>query len=259
MASREDQLKKLSLQALKLVDDFSQNLEVDMSESFEPFFQEWESVHEMAGIPVDEAQRETMEKLRRPSSVPAPLSIQEDREDEFLPEMLDSGPMRRVGIRRFSFGSENSLDVRDRKRSYEASMDTLWSSSSTFSINIDNRDEDYDENAGIFIDSVLGSGSVFVGGSEPNLLEGRSREGTLSGQDYSTVDAVEGMDTSIQVMMIDIVKDSQPIKNVIARYTPPTNQSRGNRQVVLITTMIIIIITTSFPLLNRLYINTNQE
>ena len=202
MASREDQLKRLSLQALKLVEDFSHNLEVDMSESFEPFFHEWESVHEMAGMPVDEAQKETLEKLRRPPSVPPQLSIQEDSEDEFLPEMLDAGPMRRYGIRRFSFGSENSLDVRDRKRSYEASMDTLWSSSSTFSINIDNRDEEYDENAGIFIDNVLGSGRVFVGGSEPNLLDGRSREGTLSSQDYPKGEVVEAMDTSLQVMII---------------------------------------------------------
>ena len=202
VASREDQLKRLSLQALKLVEDFSDSVEVDVSESFQPFFQEWESVHELAGMPVDEAQKETLDRLRRPASVPPQFSLQEDSEHEFLPEMLESGPMRRHGIRRFSFGSENSLDVRDRKRSYEASMDTLWSSSSTFSINIDNRDEDYDENAGIFIDRALGSGNVFVGGSEPNLLEGRSREGTLSSQDYPKVEAVEAMDTSLEVIII---------------------------------------------------------
>ena len=202
MASREDLLKRLSLQALKLVEDFSQNFEVDMSETFEPFFQEWESVHELAGIPVDEGQKETLEKLRRPLSVPPQFSSREDSEDEFLPEMLDAGPMRRFGTRRFSFGSENSLDVRDRKRSYEASMDTVWSSSSTFSLNIDNRDEEYDENAGIFIDNVLGSGRVFVGGSEPNLLDGRSREGTLSSQDYPNEEVVEAMDTSLQVTII---------------------------------------------------------
>ncbi|KAJ7327787.1 hypothetical protein OS493_026062 [Desmophyllum pertusum] len=43
-------------------------------------------------------------------------------------------------------------------------MDTLWSSSSTFSINTDNRDDEDDETAG--------NNEVFVGGSEPNLLEG---------------------------------------------------------------------------------------
>ena len=188
-----------------MVEDFSDSLELDMSESFEPFFQEWESVHELAGIPVDEAQKETLDRLRRPSSVPPQHSIQDDSEDEFLADMPEAGPMRRFGIRRFSFGSENSLDVRDRKRSYEASMDTLWSSSSTFSINIDNRDEDYDENVGIFIDRVLGNGNVLVGGSEPNLLDGRSREGTLSSQDYPAEQAVERMDTSEEVRITVII------------------------------------------------------
>ena len=188
-----------------MVEDFSDSLELDMSESFEPFFQEWESVHELAGIPVDEAQKETLDRLRRPSSVPPQHSIQDDSEDEFLADMPEAGPMRRFGIRRFSFGSENSLDVRDRTRSYEASMDTLWSSSSTFSINIDNRDEDYDENVGIFIDRVLGNGNVLVGGSEPNLLDGRSREGTLSSQDYPVEQAVEPMDISVEVRITVII------------------------------------------------------
>ena len=172
---------------------------MDVSESFQPFFKEWESVHELAGHPVNEAQKETIQRLRRSVSNPQQYSVQEGSEDEFLPEMTDGGRIRRFGIQRFSFGSENSLDVHDRKRSYE-SMDTLWSSSSTFSINIDNRDEDYDDTAGVFIDSVVRNGNFFVGGSEPNLLEVRSREGTLSNQDYPKADVVEAMGISKEVI-----------------------------------------------------------
>ena len=202
MASREKQLKRLSLQALKLVEDFSDNVEVDVSESFQPFFQEWGSVQELAGIPLDEQQRETLGRLKRPASVPPQFSVQDDSEEEFLPDNPEAGPLRRFGgFRSHSFGSENSLslDVRDRKSSYECSMDTLWSSSSTFSINTDNRDDEDDETAGIYIDNVLGNNEVFVGGSEPNLLEGRSRNDTLSDQDYAKVVHGRTADTSLEV------------------------------------------------------------
>ena len=185
VASREDQLKRLSLQALKLVEDFSDSVDVDVSESFQPFFQEWGSVQEQAGIPLDGKQKETLGRLTRPASVPPQFSIPDDSEDEFLTEFPEAGPLRHfASFGRYSFGSENSLDVRVRRSSYECSMDTLWSSSSTFSINIDNRDDEDDESAGIYIDNALGNNEVFVGGSEPNLLEGRTRENTLSSQDY---------------------------------------------------------------------------
>ena len=199
VASREKQLKRLSLQALKIVEEFSDNVDVDVSESFQPFFQEWGSVQELAGIPLDEQQKETLEKLRRPASVPPQLSIQDDSEEEFLPDKPNSAPLHRLGIRSFSFGSENSLDVRDRKSSYECSMDTLWSSSSTFSINIENKDDEFDENVGVFIENALRGNQVFVGGSEPNLLDSRSREGTLSDQDYTKVGASKSMDHSLEV------------------------------------------------------------
>ena len=181
---------------MKLVEDFSDSVDVDVSDSFQPFFQEWENVQELAGRPVDDAQKTTLRKLKRSLSIPPQFTVQGDSENEPLPEL---SPMRRLGVRRFSFGSENSLDVRDRKRSYEASMDTLWSSSSTFSINIDNKDDDPDEVAGVFIENALRAGNFFVGGSEPNLLDGRSREGTLSSQDYNKADVVEAMDTSAEV------------------------------------------------------------
>ena len=181
------------------MEEFSDNVDVDVSESFQPFFQEWGSVQELAGIPLDEQQKETLEKLRRPSSVPPQLSIHDDSEEEFLSDIPEGRSLRRLGIRSFSFGSENSLDVRDRKRSYECSMDTLWSSSSTFSINIENKDDDDDETAGIFIDNALRSNQVFIGGSEPNLLDGRSREDTLSDQDYTKVGASKSMDTALEV------------------------------------------------------------
>lgn len=199
VASREKQLKRLSLQALKIVEEFSDNVDVDVSESFQPFFQEWGSVQELAGIPLDVQQKETLEKLRRPASVPPQLSIQDDSEEEFLPDKPNSAPLHRLGIRSFSFGSENSLDVRDRKSSYECSMDTLWSSSSTFSINIENKDDEFDENVGVFIENALRGNQVFVGGSEPNLLDSRSREGTLSDQDYTKVGASKSMDHSLEV------------------------------------------------------------
>ena len=199
VASREKQLKRLSLQALKIVEEFSDNVDVDVSESFQPFFQEWGSVQELAGIPLDEQQKETLEKLRRPASVPPQLSIQDDSEEEFLPDKPNRAPLHRLGIRSFSFGSENSLDVRDRKSSYECSMDTLWSSSSTFSINIENKDDEFDENVGVFIENALRGNQVFVGGSEPNLLDSRSREGTLSDQDYTKVGASKSMDHSLEV------------------------------------------------------------
>ena len=204
MASREDQLKRLSLQALKLVEEYSDNLVVDMSESFEPFFQEWESVHELAGVPVDEVQKQTFGKIRRAASFPPPLSVQENTEDVFPVEIVEAAPMRRLRVRSLSFGSENSLDVRDRKRSYEASMDTMWSSSSTFSINVDSKDEDFDEIAGMFMHNILGNGNNFVGGSEPNLLEARSREGTISDQDYPKNDIMDAAIASVQVIMIQI-------------------------------------------------------
>lgn len=199
MASRENQLKRLSLQALKLVEDFSDSVEVDVSESFQPFFQEWGSVQELAGIPLDGKQKETLGRLKRPASVPPQFSIQDDSEDEFPTEIPEAGPLRRFGFRSHSFGSENSLDVRDRGSSYECSMDTLWSSSSTFSINIDNRDDEDDETTGIYIDNVLGNNEVFVGGSEPNLLDGRTRENTLSSQDYPKEAAAKTGGTSLEV------------------------------------------------------------
>ena len=181
---------------MKLVEDFSDSVDVDVSDSFQPFFQEWENVQELAGRPLDDAQKTTLRKLKRSLSIPPQFTVQGDSENEPLPEL---SPMRRLGVRRFSFGSENSLDVRDRRRSYDASMDTLWSSSSTFSINIDNKDDDPDEVAGVFIENALRAGNYFVGGSEPNLLDGRSREGTLSSQDYNKVDVVEAMDSSAEV------------------------------------------------------------
>ena len=196
MASREDQLKRLSLQALKLVEDYSDKLLVDMSESFEPFFHEWESVHELAGIPVDEVQKQTLGKIRRAASFPPPMNAQEDVDDVFPSDIVEAAPMRRLRVRSLSFGSENSLDVRDRKRSYEASMDTLWTSSSTFSINIDNREDDFDENAGMLMHRI-------IGGSEPNLPEPRSRGGTLSDQDYPKEEIVDAMMASVQVNMIE--------------------------------------------------------
>lgn len=199
MASREDQLKRLSLQALKLVEDFSDSVDVDVSESFQPFFQEWGSVQELAGIPLDGKQKETLGRLKRPASVPPQLSIQDDSEEEFLTEFPEAGPLRRFAFRSYSFGSENSLDVRARRSSYECSMDTLWSSSSTFSINIDNRDEEDDETAGIYIDNALGNNEVFVGGSEPNLLDSRTRENTLSSQDYPKEVAAKIGGSSLEV------------------------------------------------------------
>ena len=140
--------------------------------------------------------RRLCESSRDPYPSHPQFTVQGDSENEPLPEL---SPMRRLGVRRFSFGSENSLDVRDRRRSYDASMDTLWSSSSTFSINIDNKDDDPDEVAGVFIENALRAGNFFVGGSEPNLLDGRSREGTLSSQDYNKADVVEAMDSSAEV------------------------------------------------------------
>ena len=196
MASREKQLKRLSLQALKMVEEFSDDVEVDVSESFQPFFQEWGSVQELAGIPLDGQQKAALGRLKRPASVPPQFSVQDDSEEEFLTEASEARPMRRLGVRSFSFGSENSLDVRDRKSSYECSMDTLWSSSSTFSIN---KDDEYDETAGIYIENILRNSDVFVGGSEPNLLDGRSREGTLSSQDYPKEGALKTADTSLEV------------------------------------------------------------
>ncbi|KAJ7327788.1 hypothetical protein OS493_026063 [Desmophyllum pertusum] len=73
VASREKQLKRLSLQALKLVEDFSDNVEVDVSESFQPFFQEWGSVQELAGIPLGRTTKgdtgETQTTSVRPAAV----------------------------------------------------------------------------------------------------------------------------------------------------------------------------------------------
>lgn len=229
MASREKQLKRLSLQALKLVEDFSEDVEVDVSESFQPFFQEWGSVQELAGIPLDEQQKETLGRLKRPASVPPQLSVQEDSEDEFLTEIPEAGPMRRLWIRSHSFGSENALDVRDRKSSYECSMDTLWSSSSTFSINTDIRDGEDDETAGIYIDNILGSSEVFVGGSEPNLLERRSREDTLSAQDYPKLAAGKTVDTSLDVEQCS----KESLETVTGEETPRPDRTEDEIKTLL--------------------------
>lgn len=209
MASREDQLKRLSIQALKLVEDYSDKLVVDMSESFEPFFQEWESVHELAGIPVDEVQKQTLGNIRRAASFPPPMNAQGDIDDVFPSDIVEAAPMRRLRVRSLSFGSQNSLDVRDRKRSYEASMDTMWTSSSTFSINIDNGEDDFDENAGILMHRILGNGNEFVGGSEPNLLEARSRGGTLSEKDYPKEEIMDVLMASVQVSIIEVIGKSK--------------------------------------------------
>ena len=178
VASRGGLLKRLSLRSLKMTEDFADTVDVNMSESFAPFFHEWESVHELVGIPVDVDQKETIEKLKHPPYTPPQLG---DQDDEVVPEMSEAAPVRRLVFRTVSYGSENSLDAIDRKNSYECSLDTLWSSSSTFSLCIDNKDEDYVEAAGLFIENALGSCEVFVGGSEPNLLDQRDRSATISG------------------------------------------------------------------------------
>lgn len=181
------------------MEDFSGSVDVDVSESFQPFFQEWGSVQELAGIPLDGIQRETLGRLKRPTSVPPRLSSRGDSEDEIHAEFPGAGPLGHFEFRSYSFGSENSLDVRARRSSYEYSMDTLWSSSSTFSINIDHRDDEDDETAGIYIDNALRNNEVFVGGSEPNLLEGRTRENTLSSQDYPKEVAAKTWGSSLEV------------------------------------------------------------
>ena len=170
-----------------------------MSESFQPFFQEWGSVQELAGIPLDGKQRETLGRLNRPTSVPPQLSVLDESEDDIFTEFPEAGPLRHFDFRSYSFGSENSLDVRVRRGSYEYSMDTLWSSSSTFSINIDHRDDEDDETAGIYIDDALRNNEVFVGGSEPNLLDSRTRENTLSSQDYPKEMTVKTWNSSLEV------------------------------------------------------------
>lgn len=70
-------------------------------------------------------------------------------------DKFNSFLLYRLGIWSFLFGSENFLDVCDCKSFYECLMDMFWSLSSIFLINIENKDDEFDENVGVFIENVF--------------------------------------------------------------------------------------------------------
>lgn len=178
LESRRNDVKRLSLQAIKLMEEFSNKVAMDMSDTFQPLLREWKSVQELAGVHIEEEQKDIVTKLERPLR-PSRHSVSDEHDLEEHSELATLGQLRRFGsgYRRFSFGSENSLDARD-KRSYEYSMDTLWSSSSTFSISVDARDESQEYlNMGLPV--AMGSGDVYLSGSDNNIT-GRQRQDTIS-------------------------------------------------------------------------------
>ena len=173
MASRKDDVKRLSLQAMKLMEDYCNNVTVDVSDTVQPLLREWKSVQELTGVSAEE-KPSAFDKLKRLDR----HSVGDEHDLEEQSEVSSLGQLRRfaTGSRRYSFGSENSLDARDR-RPYEYSMDTLWSSSSTFFISGDAKDGSQD-NWDLGSAPAMGSGDVFSRGSD-DMVADRPRQGTV--------------------------------------------------------------------------------
>ena len=197
VALRDNQVKRLSLQALKLMEEYSDQMDMDMRETFQPLLREWKSVQELAGIPAEEEQEQIFDRLERQHSLQMPGTTPDgewpgttpDGEWEECAEMpAFPGKLSLMRKRRTSYGSSSSVGEqmsptgreRDRMSSFDYSMDTLWSSCSTFSINMDTRDDER-ENGEDLEESTekINSALLSVNGNGLDTLLTRDREGTL--------------------------------------------------------------------------------
>lgn len=167
VASQEDKVKRLSWQAVKLMENYADEIDVDMCESFQPLLREWKSVQELAGLPILDDDPALMEKLHRKTSISIP-NVDRTR--------LDSGEFKQK--RAISLGNDISLagPLESSRFRSDRSMETLWSSQSTFTINIDPEDR----SSGIF---NIGSNEVFIDETPLVIGERRERQDTLSNEE----------------------------------------------------------------------------
>lgn len=159
------------------MENYADDIDVDMSESFQPFLREWKSVQELAGLPVMDDDPTLIAKLERRTSVSIP-DVDRTR--------LDLGNLKQKRAK--SVGSDISTsDLGRRRLRSERSMETLWSSQSTFSINIDPECEQSGSSLNI------GSCDVFLDAGGVSTDEQRERHDTLSNVENG--DITESMET----------------------------------------------------------------
>jgi len=194
VASQEDKVKRLSWQAVKLMENYADDIDVDMCESFQPLLREWKSVQELAGLPILDDDPALMEKLHRKTSVSIP-NVDRTR--------LDSGEFKQK--RAISLGNDISLaGPLDRSRfKSDRSMETLWSSQSTFTINID-PDDMSSGNLNI------GSNDVFIDDTPLVIGEQRERQDTISNDE--NIGNLHGVNTteSMETVKADNEEQTRP-------------------------------------------------
>jgi hypothetical protein len=129
--------------------------------------------------------------------------------------------------RAISVGNGISLTDFERKRIHsEKSMDTLWSSSSTFSINID-ADEGSQSNYSLNV----GSSDVFLDGSQISIDEQRERQDTISGAES---DYHEGSgDVDALDIGGDLDKTTESLETVMAEETQRPDRREDEVKVLM--------------------------
>ena len=177
------------------MEDYGDQMDVDMSETFKPLLRDWKSIQELAGIEAEEQQQEMFNKLEREHGHQV-VEISSDGEIEELDE-IPAFPVKLSLIRKRgkSFESSNSIGEqmsptnreRDRVSSFDYSTDTLWSSSSTFSINLDPREDE--QGSSEILDESTGkiNSAMFANGNGLDVPFPRDREGTLVQQEGESI------------------------------------------------------------------------
>lgn len=187
------------------MENFADEVDADMGDTFKPLLREWKSVQELAGLPVPEDDPILMAKLNRETS----FSTTDLGDDSSEPKESSLQSKRAASV-----GNGISLTDFGRRRIHsEKSMDTLWSSSSTFSINID-ADEGLQSNYSLNV----GSSDAFLDGSQISINEQRERTDTIS--EVQTDDQDGSSDVDALDVGGELDKTTESLETVMAEDTP---------------------------------------